>query len=431
MAEKDMDHGHWHIDRATGLVHDDSHLPNPHASHEGGRMPVSVYIPTPFRKLTGNRQQVEVDGASVAEALANVDKQYPGFRRLVFGDGDAVPAHINIYVNKQEIGSLNGVETALADGDEVAVIPAMAGGSGDEPERKRVGALTPEQVNRYSRHIIMPQVGPSGKRKIMESSVLIIGAGGLGSPIAVYLALAGIGKIGIVDFDTVDISNLQRQILHQNDDIGKPKAISAKETIKAYNPDVEVVTHEVPITSDNAMEIIAGYDYVINGADNFAARYLVNDTCYFLKKPLIDGSILLFDGQVTVYLPDQGCYRCLYPAPPPPGMVPSCAEAGVLGALCGTVGTMQATEVLKLILGVGESLHGRLLLYDALAMEVRQVRIRKDPKCVLCGEPDDVSTKVTGLIDYDAWCGGAFGHANEEETKAAEAAKAFREKAPV
>jgi adenylyltransferase/sulfurtransferase len=374
---------------------------------------------------------VEVDGANVAEALANVDKKYPGFRALVFGDGDAVPAHINIYVNKQEIGSLDGIATLLVDGDEVAVIPAMAGGSDSEPERRRVGALTPEQVNRYSRHIIMPQVGPSGQRKIMESSVLIIGAGGLGSPIAVYLALAGIGKIGVVDFDTVDISNLQRQILHQNDDIGKPKAISAKETINAYNPDVDVVTHEVPITSDNAMEIIGQYDYIINGADNFAARYLVNDTCFFLKKPLIDGSILLFDGQVTVYLPDQGCYRCLYPAPPPPGMVPSCAEAGVLGALCGTVGTIQATEVLKLILGVGESLHGRLLLYDALAMEIRQVRIRKDPKCVLCGEPDDASSKVTALIDYDAWCGGAFGHTNEEEGKAAEAAKALREKAPV
>ncbi len=388
-------------------------------------MAISVYIPTPFRKLTGNRQQVEAEGANVAEVLANVEKQYPGFRQLVFGSGDAVPAHINIYVNKQEIGSLNGVETRVHDGDEVAVIPAMAGGSGTEPERRRIGALTHEQVDRYSRHIIMPQVGPAGQRKIMESSVLIIGAGGLGSPIAVYLALAGIGKIGIVDFDTVDLSNLQRQILHQNADIGKLKAISAKETINAYNPDVEVVVHGVPITSDNAMEIVAQYDYIINGADNFAARYLVNDTCFFLKKPLIDGSILLFDGQVTVYLPDKGCYRCLYPAPPPPGMVPSCAEAGVLGALCGTVGTIQATEVLKLILGVGDSLHGRLLLYDALAMEFRQVRIRKDPHCVLCGE----NPTVTALIDYDAWCGGAFGHTNEEEQKAVDAAKAAKEKA--
>jgi len=436
-----MDHGHLHLDRNTGTVDPLSHLPVPSSrlplavSKSGGiDMPaVSVYIPTPFRKMTGNRQHVDAEGADVGEVLANVDKQFPGFRSLVFGSGDQVPAHINIYLNKQEISSLQGIQTKVNDGDEVAVIPALAGGSGDvgaQPAapsngtapRKHIGALTAEQVNRYSRHIIMPQVGPSGQRKIMESSALIIGAGGLGSPIAVYLALAGIGKIGIVDFDTVDISNLQRQILHQNEDIGKHKAESAKETIHAYNPDVEVVTHKVPITSDNSMDIISAYDYVINGADNFAARYLVNDTCFFLKKPLIDGSILLFDGQVTVYLPDKGCYRCLYPAPPPPGMVPSCAEAGVLGALCGTVGTIQATEVLKLILGVGDSLHGRLMLYDALAMEFRQVRIRKDPNCVLCGD----NPTVTALIDYDAWCGGAFGHTNEEEQKAADAAKALK-----
>jgi molybdopterin/thiamine biosynthesis adenylyltransferase/molybdopterin converting factor small subunit len=433
-----MDHGHLHLDRKTGTVDELSHLPYPTpgshltATRGGTDMPsVSVYIPTPFRKMTGNRQNVHAEGSDVAEVLANVDKQFPGFRSLVFGSGTEVPHHINIYLNKQEISSLQGILTKVNDGDEVAVIPALAGGSGDASSngaapKKHIGALTAEQVNRYSRHIIMGQVGPSGQRRIMESSVLIIGAGGLGSPIAVYLALAGIGKIGIVDFDTVDISNLQRQILHQNDDIGKHKADSAKETINAYNPDVEVVTHKVPITSDNAMEIIGQYDYIINGADNFAARYLVNDTAYFLKKPLIDGSILLFDGQVTVYLPDQGCYRCLYPAPPPPGMVPSCAEAGVLGALCGTVGTIQATEVLKLILGVGESLHGRLLLYDALAMEFRQVRIRKDPKCVLCGEPDDATTKVTGLIDYDLFCGGAFGEHNEEQQKAVDAAAAMK-----
>jgi adenylyltransferase/sulfurtransferase len=432
-----MDHGHLHIDRKTGVVDAMSHAPVPTTplppafSRSGGDdMPaVSVYIPTPFRKLTGNRQHVDAEGANVGEVLASVDKQFPGFRQLVFGSGDDVPAHINIYLNKQEISSLQGIQTVVNEGDEVAVIPALAGGAPDEPspngatpERKRIGALTAEQVNRYSRHIIMPQVGPAGQRKIMESSVLIIGAGGLGSPIAVYLALAGIGKIGIVDFDTVDLSNLQRQILHQNEDVGKPKALSAKETINAYNPDVEVVVHQVPITSDNSMEIISQYDYIINGADNFAARYLVNDTCHFLKKPLIDGSILLFDGQVTVYLPGQGCYRCLYPAPPPPGMVPSCAEAGVLGALCGTVGTIQATEVLKLILGVGDSLHGRLMLYDALAMEFRQVRIRRDPNCVLCGD----NPTVTELIDYDAWCGGAFGHTNEEEQKAADAAKAMK-----
>jgi adenylyltransferase/sulfurtransferase len=419
--------GHLHIDRATGAIDDASRAAL--KTNGGAAMAVSGYIPTPFRKLTGNRQNVEAQGADVAAVLADVDRQYPGFRDLVFGSGSEVPAHINIYLNKQEITSLDGVATKVSDGDEVAVIPAMAGGSGDEPEqpRKRIGALTPDQVNRYSRHIIMPQVGPAGQRKIMESSILIIGAGGLGSPIAVYLALAGIGKIGVVDFDTVDLSNLQRQILHQDDDIGKSKAQSAKETINAYNPDVEVVTHEVPITSENAMEIIAQYDYVVNGADNFAARYLVNDACYFLKKPLIDGSILLFNGQATVYLPGQGCYRCLYPEPPPPGLVPSCAEAGVLGALCGTVGTIQATEVLKLILGIGDSLHGRLLLYDALDMEFRQVRIRRDPNCVLCGD----NPTVTGLIDYDAFCGGAFGHTNEEQAKAADAAAALREQAKV
>jgi adenylyltransferase/sulfurtransferase len=429
-----MEQGHLHIDRTTGII-DAASRRSPHVG--GSVMPaVSVYIPTPFRKFAGNRQHVTAEGNDVGEVLANLDKQFPGFRDLVFGSGGTeVPRHINIYVNKTEISALDGVATKLNEGDEVAVIPAMAGGS-DEPAEaqlaastpaRRIGALTAEQVNRYSRHIIMPQVGPSGQRKIMESSVLIIGAGGLGSPIAVYLALAGIGKIGVVDFDTVDISNLQRQILHQNADIGKSKALSAKETINAYNPDVEVVTYQVPITSDNAFEIIEPYDYLINGADNFAARYLVNDACHFLKKPLIDGSILLFEGQVTVYLPGQGCYRCLYPSPPPPGMVPSCAEAGVLGALCGTVGTIQATEVLKLILGVGDSLHGRLLLYDALAMEFRQVRIRRDPHCVLCGD----EPTVTELIDYEAFCGGAFGHTNEEEQKAMDAARAAREQAKV
>src|SRR5206468_3230378 len=195
-------------------------------------------------------------------------------------------------------------------------------------------ALTPERVVRYSRHIIMPQVGSVGQRKILESKVLIIGAGGLGSPVALYLALAGVGTVGIVDFDIVDLSNLQRQILHQNDDVGRPKVESARETLNAYNPDVKVITHEVPLTSENALEIIPQYDIVVNGADNFATRYLVNDACYLSGKPLVDGSILLFDGQASTYIPGKGCYRCLFPEPPPPGMVPSCAEAGVLGALC-------------------------------------------------------------------------------------------------
>src|SRR5207244_1219872 len=231
-------------------------------------MSVMVYIPTPFRRFAGNQTYVKAEGKTVGEVLDALGKSYPTLKHMIYNEADEIPGHINIYINSQEIHSLQGKNTPVSDGDEMAVIPAIAGGQ----------VLTPDQVNRYSRHIIMPQVGPSGQRKIMESSVLIIGAGGLGSPIAVYLALAGVGRIGIVDFDTVDISNLQRQILHQNDDIGKPKVVSAKETINAYNPDVEVVTHEAPLTSENSMEIIGQYDYIINGADNFAARYLVNDT---------------------------------------------------------------------------------------------------------------------------------------------------------
>ena len=262
-------------------------------------------------------------------------------------------------------------------------------------------ALTPQQVKRYSRHIIMGQVGSLGQRKLINAKVLIIGAGGLGSPSAVYLALAGVGTVGIVDFDVVEISNLQRQILHHNDDVGRPKVVSAQDSLHAYNPDVNVVVHETMLSSENAMDIISQYDIVINGADNFPSRYLVNDACYLLGKPLVDGSILIFDGQATVFIPGSGCYRCLFPTPPPPGMVPNCAEAGVLGALTGLVGSIQATETLKLILGIGESLQSRLLLIDALSMDFREVRMKKNPSCPLCGD----NPTVTELIDYEMFCG--------------------------
>jgi molybdopterin/thiamine biosynthesis adenylyltransferase/molybdopterin converting factor small subunit len=378
-------------------------------------MPVNVYIPTPFRRLTGNRTNVEARGRTVAEVIDDLDTRFPGLRAQITDGGSEIPAHINIYVNNREISALQGTGTPLQDGDELAVIPAIAGGSeGDAVSDTTNGTqattngaqstarpLTPDQVTRYSRHIIMPQVGPGGQRKLMNAKVLIIGAGGLGSPNAVYLALAGVGTIGIVDFDVVDLSNLQRQILHQTDDIGKPKVQSAKESLAAYNPDVNVVVHEAPLTSDNAMEIISQYDIIVNGADNFATRYLVNDASYLAGKTLVDGSILLFDGQATVFEPGKGCYRCLFPEPPPPGMVPSCAEAGVLGALCATIGSIQATEVLKKILNVGDPLVGRLLLYDALSMEFRIVKTRRNPNCPLCGD----SPTVTELIDYEAFCG--------------------------
>ena len=369
-------------------------------------MSVTVYIPTPFRRMTGNRAHVQVEATTVAELLDNLDREFPGVHDLIYNSEHQIPVHINIYVNNQEITALEGDSTPLREGDQVAIIPAIAGGAGDGSKAEHGGApvvLTPEQVTRYSRHIIMAQVGSAGQRKILGAKVLIVGAGGLGSPVALYLALAGIGTIGLVDFDVVDLSNLQRQILHQNDDVGRPKVQSARETLNSYNPDVNVITHEMPLTSQNALEIVSQYDIVVNGADNFPARYLVNDACVFLKKPLVDGSILLFEGQATVYLPGKGCYRCLFPKPPPPGLVPSCADAGVLGALCGLVGSIQATETLKLILGAGESLNGRLLVIDALTMEIRQLRIRRDPDCVVCGD----NPTVTELIDYEMFCGVA------------------------
>jgi len=264
-------------------------------------------------------------------------------------------------------------------------------------------SFTPDQVKRYSRHIIMGDVGSAGQRKLMQSKALIIGAGGLGSPSAVYLALAGVGTIGIVDFDVVELSNLQRQILHHTSDVGRSKVDSARDNIKSYNPDVNVVLHDVRLESDNAIDIISQYDLVINGADNFATRYLVNDACYLLNKTLVDASILIFDGQATVFLPGEGCYRCLFPEPPPPGMVPNCAEAGVLGALTGLVGSIQATEALKQLIGIGESLTSRLLLIDALSMTFREVKLKRNPSCPLCGD----SPTVTELIDYEVFCGFA------------------------
>jgi adenylyltransferase/sulfurtransferase len=361
----------------------------------GDPMTVTVYIPTPFRKLAGNQTYLHADGGTVGEVLDGLGAKYPALRHMIYNETDEIPGHVNVYVNNQEIHTLQGKDTPVADGDELAVIPAIAGGA---------TVLTPEQVDRYSRHIIMPQVGPSGQRKLMEAKVLVVGAGGLGGPVALYLALAGVGTIGIVDFDIVDLSNLQRQVLHQNADVGKPKATSARETLQAYNPDVNVVLHETPITSDNALEIISQYDIVVNGADNFTTRYLVNDATYISGKTLVDGSILLFDGQATVFVPGQGCYRCLFPAPPPPGMVPSCAEAGVLGALTGIMGSIQATETLKQILGIGEPLISRLLLVDALAMDFRVVKLRRDPECPLCGD----EPTITELIDYEGFCGAPF-----------------------
>lgn len=263
--------------------------------------------------------------------------------------------------------------------------------------------LSNEQIRRFSRHLILPEVGLAGQKKICGASVLCIGAGGLGSPIAMYLAAAGIGKMGILDFDTVDFSNLQRQILHETSDVGRPKTESAKQAINGINPDTEVVIHNERITSENALDIISGYDIVVDGTDNFPTRYLTNDACVILKKPNVYGSIFRFEGQASVFAPHLGgpCYRCLYPEPPPPGMVPSCAEGGVLGVLPGIVGCIQTTEILKLILGQGTPLIGRLLLFNALDMKFRELKLRKDPQCPVCGE----NPSIKELIDYEVFCG--------------------------
>jgi molybdopterin/thiamine biosynthesis adenylyltransferase len=263
--------------------------------------------------------------------------------------------------------------------------------------------FTEEQVQRYSRHIILPNIGAKGQRKLLDGSALVIGAGGLGSPVTMYLAAAGIGKLGIVDFDQVDVTNLQRQILHTTPDVGRSKVESAVEHLTAINPTIEIVPHDTLLFSTNVMEIMDGYDIVIDGTDNFPVRYLVNDATQFLAKPLVYGSIYQFEGQATVFMPgkETPCYRCLFPSPPPPGTVPSCAEGGVFGVLPGVIGSIQATEAIKLLTGEGETLEGRLLLYDALHLSFEEVKIRWDADCPVCGK----DPSITELIDYEAFCG--------------------------
>jgi adenylyltransferase/sulfurtransferase len=270
--------------------------------------------------------------------------------------------------------------------------------------------LSIDEVRRYSRHLIIPDVAMDGQKRLKNAKVLVVGAGGLGSPALMYLAAAGVGTLGVVDFDTVDESNLQRQIIHGQSDIGRSKAESARDSVREINPYVEVVLHTDRLDSSNAFEMFAPYDLIVDGTDNFATRYLVNDACVLLGKPYVWGSIYRFDGQASVFWAEHGpCYRCLYPEPPPPGMVPSCAEGGVLGVLCGSVGSIQVTEAIKLITGIGDSLVGRLMVYDALEMTYRTVRVRKDPECPICGK----NPTITELIDYDAFCGTVSEEAQE------------------
>src|SRR5690349_6156806 len=269
-------------------------------------------------------------------------------------------------------------------------------------DRAATVALSPPEIQRYARHLIMPEVAMEGQKRLKAAKVLCIGTGGLGSPLSLYLAAAGVGTIGLVDFDVVDVSNLQRQILHFTGDVGRPKVTSAQEKLQAINPDLTIVRHEHPIDSSNALGIFADYDVIVDGTDNFPTRYLVNDACVLLGKPNVYGSIFRFDGQASVFFPPHGpCYRCLYPEPPPPDLVPNCAEGGVLGILPGLIGVVQATETVKLLLGTGRPLIGRLLLYDGLDMTFREMKVRKNPNCPICGP----EATITELIDYQQFCG--------------------------
>jgi molybdopterin/thiamine biosynthesis adenylyltransferase/rhodanese-related sulfurtransferase/molybdopterin converting factor small subunit len=367
-------------------------------------MPNKILIPTPLRPYTDKQESVEVAGSTVGELLRQLTTKHEGLRRHLYTDDGKLRSFVNVYVNDEDIRYLQREQTPIKDGDTVSIIPSVAGGApatADKPATEPP-ALDAEEFKRYSRHLILPEIGLDGQRKLKASSVLCIGAGGLGSPVAMYLAAAGLGRIGIVDFDVVDYSNLQRQIIHGTPDVGRSKLLSAKESIQALNPHVQVDTYETALSSQNALELFRPYDVVIDGTDNFPTRYLVNDACVLTGKPNAYGSIFRFEGQASVFGVKEGpCYRCLYPEPPPPGLVPSCAEGGVLGVLPGIIGVIQATEALKLILGVGEPLIGRFLIYDALKMRFRELKLRKDPDCPVCG----THPTVTQLIDYEQFCG--------------------------
>jgi len=386
-------------------------------------MATKILIPTPLRPYTDKKDAVDADGTTVGELLADLTRKHAGLKAHLYNDQGKLRSFVNVYVNDEDIRYLQKEQTPVSPADTVSIIPSVAGGvdkaekgygpsstsavaeKGSYPFSRSVEELpqlTNDEVKRYSRHLIMPEVGMDGQRRLKAGSVLCIGAGGLGSPAALYLAAAGVGRIGVVDFDTVDYSNLQRQIIHGTPDVGRSKLASAKDRLNAINPHVDVQTYEVALSSENALKLFEPYDVILDGTDNFPTRYLTNDACVLMGKPNAYGSIFRFEGQASVFATKEGpCYRCLYPEPPPPGLVPSCAEGGVLGVLPGVIGVIQATEAIKLITGIGEPLVGRFLIYDALRMKFRELKLRKDPDCPVCG----THPTVTKLIDYDQFCG--------------------------
>ncbi len=361
-----------------------------------------ILIPTALRQFTGQQDAVEVTGGTVAEALGALTAQYPNIKKNLYNDQGKLRSFVNVYVGDEDIRYLDKDETELQGDETISIVPSIAGGSATSVVEPVAAGLSNEEIARYSRHLILPEVGMEGQLKLKQAKVAMIGAGGLGAPLGLYLAAAGVGRIGLVDFDVVDASNLQRQVIHGTKDIGRKKLDSAADSMRDINPNIQIDKFDTGLTSQNALEILGGYDLVVDGTDNFPTRYLVNDACVLLKKPNVYGSIFRFEGQATIFAYKDGpCYRCLYPEPPPPGLVPSCAEGGVLGILPGIIGLIQATEAVKIILGVGETLKGRLLLYDALGMRFRELKLRRDPDCPVCGDHPTVKT----LIDYQEFCG--------------------------
>jgi adenylyltransferase/sulfurtransferase len=378
-----------------------------------------ILIPTPLRQYAEKQDSVVLPGNTVGEVLSSLTTKFPDLRKQLFNDEGKLRSFVNVYLNDEDIRYLKKDQSPVADGDTLSIVPSIAGGATEVAAPPTT--LSKDEILRYSRHLIMPEVGMEGQLKLKNAKVLLVGTGGLGAPLGMYLAAAGVGRIGLVDFDVVDFTNLHRQVIHGTKDVGKKKLDSAAETMLDINPNVQIDRYEVALDSSNAMEIMAPYDMVIDGTDNFPTRYLVNDACVLLKKPNVYGSIFRFEGQATVFATENGpCYRCLYPEPPPPGLVPSCAEGGVLGILPGTIGLVQATEAIKLILGIGEPLVGRLMLYDALAMRFRELKLRRNPECPVCGD----HPTIHALIDYHQFCGvpqGTF----EAPAEAAPAANEF------
>lgn len=378
-------------------------------------MPVTINIPAPLRQFAGGQSQIVVEAKTAGEALDLLTSTHSALRRHLFNDQNALRNFVNIYLNDEDIRHASGPDTPVKDGDTIMIVPSIAGGAVVESEvGESLPELSHEEILRYSRHLIMPEVGMQGQRKLKAASVLMIGTGGLGAPVGMYLAAAGVGRIGIVDFDVVEESNLQRQIIHGTKDLGRRKIESARDRLRDINPHIEIEMHESRLTSQNAMQLFRNYDIIVDGTDNFPTRYLVNDACVLSGKPNVYGSIFRFEGQASVFWAEKGaCYRCLYPEPPPPGLVPSCAEGGVLGVLPGIVGAIQANETIKIILGAEDLLINRLLLFDAWTMKFREFKLRKDPKCPVCGE----NPTITELIDYEEFCGVAPHQLPPEDSK--------------